>query len=134
MARITGLNHVTLAVSDLSGSLSFYRDTLSADLRASWQGGAYLELGDLWLCLAEGPVHATRDYSHIALSCSAVDFPELAQRITAKALLWQDNSSEGDSLYFLDPDGHRLELHVGNLVSRLQHYAAHPDKGVTLWP
>jgi len=32
---------------------------------------------------------------------------------------WKINASEGDSVYFLDPDGHRLEAHVGDLISRL---------------
>ncbi|WP_159065009.1 hypothetical protein [Thaumasiovibrio subtropicus] len=31
------------------------------------------------------------------------------------------NRSEGQSLYLLDPDGHKLELHVGDLNSRLAH-------------
>ncbi|MBB5609464.1 catechol 2,3-dioxygenase-like lactoylglutathione lyase family enzyme [Janthinobacterium sp. S3M3] len=29
------------------------------------------------------------------------------------------NRSEGDCLYFLDPDGHQLEAHVGGLATRL---------------
>ncbi|PIE36463.1 MAG: hypothetical protein CSA54_04380 [Gammaproteobacteria bacterium] len=44
---------------------------------------------------------------------------------------WQVNTSEGDSIYLLDPDGHRLELHVGSLASRLEALATHPYAGLS---
>jgi len=129
--RITGLNHVTLAVRDLPRSITFYRDLLGARLRAEWPKGAYLELGPIWLCLSLTD-HVTQrvDYTHIAFSTD--NFGALARHITETADLWQENSSEGGSVYFLDPDGHRLELHDGTLESRLDHYRAHPEKGVTI--
>ena len=133
MPRVTGLNHITLAVTDLPRSVGFWRDLLGARLRADWPSGAYLELGALWLCLTRSDTVTPGDgYSHIALTCDPAEFDALATRIRAAAPLWQDNTSEGRSLYFLDPDGHRLELHIGDLDSRLAHYRAHPDKGVTL--
>ncbi|NER83349.1 MAG: glutathione transferase, partial [Leptolyngbya sp. SIO1D8] len=39
---------------------------------------------------------------------------------------WQNNRSEGASLYILDPDGHKLELHVGDWRSRLTAAKANP--------
>lgn len=44
----------------------------------------------------------------------------------------EENLSEGDSLYFLDPDGHKLELHVGSLQSRLDHYGKQTGGDVTI--
>ncbi|RVW00038.1 glutathione transferase [Mesobaculum littorinae] len=129
---MTGVNHLTLACRDLDRATAFYRDVLGATLRARWEAGAYLELGSLWLCLARGDVTPRADYTHVALSCAAPDFASIAARITAAAPLWQENRSEGASLYFLDPDGHRLELHAGDLASRLDHYRAHPEAGVTV--
>lgn len=49
---LTGLNHLTLAVTDVDRSLDFYRDLLGFVPHARWQSGAYLSLGELWLCLS----------------------------------------------------------------------------------
>lgn len=39
---LSGLNHLTLAVTDLNRSISFYHELLQLKLDASWDGGAYL--------------------------------------------------------------------------------------------
>jgi catechol 2,3-dioxygenase-like lactoylglutathione lyase family enzyme len=131
--RIQGLNHLTLAVTDLERSVSFYRDVLGLELRALWAEGAYLEAGALWLCLSvDGPAGDRSDYTHYAFDVAAEDFDALSDRVRAHAALWKDNRSEGASLYFLDPDGHRLELHVGSLATRLARYLADPKAGVSV--
>lgn len=120
---IRGLNHITLAVSNLEDSVAFYRHALGLKLERQWSGGAYLTAGELWLCLSPDPAvrrspHA--DYTHVALDVASEDFAAAAERIRAAGTpIWKDNRSEGESLYFLDPDGHKLELHVGSLRSRL---------------
>jgi hypothetical protein len=43
---------------------------------------------------------------------------------------WKSNRSEGDSFYFLDPDGHQLEAHVGSLESRLAQCRLRPYAGM----
>ena len=57
---LTGLNHLTLAVSDVSRSLAFYRDVLQLRVEASWDAGAYLSLPGLWLCLSLDPLRSSR--------------------------------------------------------------------------
>lgn len=49
---LTGLNHLTLAVSDVNRSFNFYNNLLGFVPHARWQTGAYLSLGELWLCLS----------------------------------------------------------------------------------
>jgi len=123
---IRGLNHLTLAVSDLDRSVAFYRDALGMKLDATWAEGAYLSAGELWLCLSrdentrKGPL---AEYTHVAFSVAPDDFDTARRRLEeAGAERWRDNKSEGASFYFLDPDGHKLELHLGDLESRLAHY------------
>lgn len=121
-SEITGVNHVTLVVADLDRALAFYGDTLGLRLRARGPRMAYLEGGALWLCLELGQPCPAQDDSHIAFSVT----PETLARLSARlndAPRWKDNRSEGASVYLLDPDGHKLELHVGSLETRLGHYA-----------
>jgi catechol 2,3-dioxygenase-like lactoylglutathione lyase family enzyme len=134
-AKVRGLNHLTLAVADLDRSIAFYRDLLGCELRAHWADGAYLAAGPLGLCLSHDPAAAEAarpDYTHYAFDVAEVHFAELSAKVRAAATIWKDNRSEGASLYFLDPDGHRLELHIGTLASRLDHYRANPSSGVTV--
>lgn len=118
---LTGVNHVTLVVADLGRAIAFYRDVLGLALRHQGPRGAYLEGGALWLALELGQPTARKDDSHIAFSCLPEDFATLEARLT-DAPKWKANRSEGASIYFLDPDGHKLELHLGDLASRLMSY------------
>ena len=98
-------------------------ETLGSRPLARWSKGAYLLVGDLWLCLTldERTSSLPRpEYSHIAFSVHAARFDDAAASIRASgAVIWQDNRSEGASLYFLDPDGHKLEIHAGDWRTRL---------------
>jgi catechol 2,3-dioxygenase-like lactoylglutathione lyase family enzyme len=117
---LLSLNHITIAVSDLDASFDFYFQLLGFKPHVRWNAGAYLSLGDLWLCLSCDTAIPNQDYSHIALDCEAEKFNVIAAQLReANVIEWKKNTSEGDSLYFLDPDGHKLEIHCGNLQSRL---------------
>ncbi|MRT55301.1 fosfomycin resistance glutathione transferase [Enterobacteriaceae bacterium RIT693] len=131
---LTGLNHLTLAVCDLARSLAFYQSLPGIRLHARWDAGAYLSCGDLWLCLSldgmagERPIH----YTHYAFSVSAEAFPQVVKTLEQRGVqIWKDNRSEGHSFYFLDPDNHQLELHVGDLASRLAACREKPYRGMT---
>jgi glutathione S-transferase fosA5 len=120
---ISGVNHITLAVRDVECSFRFYVETLGAKPLARWSKGAYLLAGDVWLCLSLDERTRTAplpEYSHIAFSVPAAGFADAVARIGASGVaIWQDNRSEGASLYFLDPDGHKLEIHAGDWRTRL---------------
>jgi catechol 2,3-dioxygenase-like lactoylglutathione lyase family enzyme len=130
---IRGINHLNLAVRDLDESLRFYRDVLGCTLVVRWNKGVYLSAGDLWLALTLDP--RTRsgplpEYTHIAFDVSPQDFPLLSARILeAGTKLWNENTSEGPSLYFQDPNGHKLEIHATDLAARLEYARRHPWEG-----
>lgn len=83
---LSGLNHLTLAVSSLAPSVAFYHQLLGMTLHARWDGGAYLSCGDLWLCLSLDPQRRVTppeesDYTHYAFSVAEADFAGFSARL-----------------------------------------------------
>jgi catechol 2,3-dioxygenase-like lactoylglutathione lyase family enzyme len=122
MSTIAGLNHLTFSVGDLDRSIAFYSELLGFTVRMRSPSSAYLEAGSLWLALvvdADVRTGPLPEYSHASFTVSATDLPLLAKKLTqAGVVRWQEEERV-NSFYFLDPDGHKLELHSGDLASRL---------------
>lgn len=124
---ITSINHITLAVSDLERSLHFYTQLLGLKGHVSWDTGAYLSVGSLWVCLSVDPVCEKTDYTHYAFTVERANFEWICSTLRKNGIKeWKQNKSEGQSFYFSDPDGHKLEIHVGDLESRLASLSEHP--------
>ena len=127
---VTGINHITFAVEDLERSFVFYSEILGMKAAARWENGAYLEAGNHWIALLVDPkisFSEKPDYSHVAFDCSANEFERIKARIIKYGSpSWQENSSEGHSYYFNDPDGHKLEIHIGDLETRLSSMRQNP--------
>lgn len=132
-----GINHVTFSVRDIGESFDFYTRVLGMRPLARWPRGAYLMAGDTWIALLEG--RKTRlsplpEYTHVAFSVSSEEFGALSERIRlAGAAIWQENRSEGASLYFLDPNGHKLEIHAGDIHTRLASARKNPWEGLEIF-
>ena len=110
------MNHLTLAVSNLDRSFDFYKNALELQPLVRWDCGAYFltQKTAFWFCLnLDDTCKPAGDCTHYAFSVDALDFDRLSENIRAYgASLWKKNTSPGDSLYFLDPDGHKLEIHT----------------------
>lgn len=81
---LSGLNHLTLAVTDLQRSFDFYRTVLGFRPHALWSRGAYLSVGQLWLCLSLDPALTgvqRQGHTHYAFSVSPQDFKLLVQTL-----------------------------------------------------
>ncbi len=74
---LSGLNHLTLAVSRLAPSVAFYHQLLGMTLHARWDGGAYLACGDLWLCLSLDPRGASLRRRRAIIPTTPLALPKL---------------------------------------------------------
>ncbi len=130
---IAGMNHITLAVTDIEKAFHFYKEVLGFKPLVKWEGGAYFLIekegsDPFWFCLDRCPNRElTHCSTHYAFSVSVEDFETIANKVKASgAEIYKENKSEGKSLYFLDLDGHKLELHVGGWKDRIAHKRKEP--------
>lgn len=120
----------------MPASLAFYVDLLGCRPVARWPEGAFLLAGEVWLTLLFDPqarAGPSPEYSHVAFSVAPAEFAPLRERLQAAGIAeWQANTTEGDSVYVLDPTGHKLELHTTDLAARLRHARENPWPGLEL--
>lgn len=126
---ILGVNHINIAVSDIDRSFSFYKDVMGFTPLCKSEGSAYFiagspgENGCLWVSLdldRHKLRHPSPCNTHTAFSVMSKEFETIKNRIIASgAIIYKENTSPGDSLYFLDPDQHKLEIHTGDWKERL---------------
>lgn len=119
---IKGINHITLACTDIERSFRFYQEVLGFKPLVKWDKGAYFLVGSSWFCLnVDSERKPNSCYTHYAFTVNSDDFEYMADKISKSgAYIFKDNSSPGKSLYFLDPDGHKLEIHVGDWQERIE--------------
>ena len=127
---ISGLNHITIAVKDLERSFQFYSKILGFSPLMKHSKGAYFLAGDCWFCLdldLTTRLEPLPEYTHFAFSVSQENFEKMAIQIKkSESKIWKENISEGESIYFLDPDGHKLEVHVGDWKTRIDELKKKP--------
>lgn len=131
---ITGISHVAFAVENLQVSFDFYVEILGCQPVARWSSGVYLLAGEVWitlLCAETGSDNESSDYTHVAFSVFEAEFDDVAERVRRSgARIWQENQTQGHSLYFTDPDGHKLELATSTLAARLAADRDDPPEGM----
>jgi lactoylglutathione lyase len=104
VARLVGINHVALEVSDLEEALDFYAQIFEFELRGRVRGMAFIEMGDQFLALAEGRTQPPDPDRHFGL---VVDDREAARHALEEA---GAELLGGRGLNFRDPWGNRVEI------------------------
>ncbi len=130
---VQGLNHITLSVRNIQESYDFYRNVLGFVPLMKSPQNAYFLAGNLWFCIEEDPLVRNAElpeYTHISFSVKQENFEDVAEKVRESgAKIFKENKSEGDSLYFIDPNGHKLEIHVGDWKSRMNSYKEDATEG-----
>lgn len=127
--RVGGLHHVALPVRDLTASVEWYAAVLdatvlrrtdqdAADLDAGRTAQAWLQVGEVVVNLASGPVVSRSEdqhFFHYALSVDG-DLGSWMARLDAHGVAVLGPYGHGGlsfvSVYFDDPDGYRWEIVV----------------------
>jgi len=135
---IRGVNHITLSVCDLEQTFDFYKNVLGFRPLARRRGkSAYFLADTTWVALVLDSSRTStspEQYAHIAFTVAADEFEKFANRIASSgARIWQENSSPGESLYFLDPSGNKLEIHASDWQSRIKWLRETPSPDVELY-
>jgi lactoylglutathione lyase len=102
--RMIGINHVALVVPDIDEALVFYGRIFSFTLRGRSKTDAFIDMGDQFLALAQGPAHDGVERRHFGL---VVDDPTT---IRARVEAAGGKLLPGPFLDFLDPWGNRFEI------------------------
>lgn len=113
-ARISGLHHLLLQVSDLAAAERFYLDGLGFTVRKreTLGDGRPLTVTEEGIGLAEGGPPPPGPVEHIAFRVKGVEaFAEKVEAAGGKIVKGPGPGPYGLSLYFLDPDGNKIEFH-----------------------
>lgn len=127
---IKSINHICYSVSNLDNSIRFYKDILCGELLVSGKTTAYLDIGGLWVALNEEKDIPRNEiqysYTHTAFAIEESEYNSWHQWLKKNNVNILEgrtrNLRDKQSIYFTDPDGHKLELHTGTLENRMNYY------------
>ncbi len=103
-ARLVGFNHVALEVGDLDEALEFYGRLFEVKLRGRGPRMAFIDAGDQFIALAEGPSRPSKEHRHVGM---VVDDRKAVRRALREMNV---EILPGRGLDFLDPWGNHWQV------------------------
>jgi lactoylglutathione lyase len=104
MTRLVGINHVALEVGDVDEALAFYGQFFEFSLRSQSQSAAFIDIGDQFIALMEGPTGPPDRARHFGL---VVEDKEAVRTALEGAGV---QVRPGRRLDFQDPWGNTVEV------------------------
>ena len=105
MARLVGINHIALEVSDVEEALAWYGRFFEFELRGrAGARMAFIDMGDQFIAMAAGRTHPPDDDRHFGL---VVDGKEAVRKALQEAGVAVQGSG---SLDFEDPWGNHVQV------------------------
>jgi catechol 2,3-dioxygenase-like lactoylglutathione lyase family enzyme len=115
--QINGIDHVVLNVRDIERSKAFYMEILGFGFRSEFARPdakmCFLRCGSQGLDLAEvrqGEIHGGAEMNHMALRVAEGTIEEIVAELAKVGLAPVGVSHDPNTVFILDPDGHRIEL------------------------
>ena len=113
---LDGLDHVALGVQDLKHSVQWYSDVLGLKRQHDemWNGvPTFIGTGETGLALfpRESPNAGAGGILHLAFRANRENFIAAQAALRSRGIEFHFEDHEiAHSIYFRDPDGHRLEI------------------------
>ena len=114
--RTEGIDHVAIAVSDLDRSERFYREVLDLErVHEEWDPPRVLASGGSGMALfpaeGDGDGQSTHHILHVAFRVDRAALEAAQSELSDRGIEFRfSDHGSAHSIYFEDPDGHRLEL------------------------
>jgi catechol 2,3-dioxygenase-like lactoylglutathione lyase family enzyme len=111
--RVQGVDHVAIGVADQSASEAFYRDVLGLERKhaEAWGDSPMAMMAEHGGMAIFDEAGRSNGFRHLAFRVDRENF-ELAQEDLREAGIEfeKQHHDVAESIYFVDPDGNRLEL------------------------
>jgi len=124
---INGINHITISVKNIETAFLFYKNVLELKPVMKSNRSAYFIAGKTWIALDQREKYiASENYSHICFNVPKGHYKHFFNKLKESSLKeWQENQTEGDSIYVLDDSGNKLEIHFSTLKERIKYGKKH---------
>jgi lactoylglutathione lyase len=106
-AKLVGINHIALEVSDLDAALELYGRLFHYDMRGRVRKMAFIDMGDQFIAVAEGRTQDPDGGRHFGLVVDDVDAARAAVEREGLEVLGR---RRGQSFDFRDPWGNRFQV------------------------